>query len=156
MSCKHAQHVQAFYDAQLPAALHEQVDDHIRSCRECAELLAELRQMSQLIAAAPMADMPPALMKRLEQSWWASRDRGVLHLAEWLTGAAACVLFGALVFWHGDDAINRPAAQTASLQAIAVMPPGEMRDEPSSSSPELVLAEWMANDLSQTGGAAQP
>ena len=156
MSCEQAQHVQAFYDGQLPDSLREQVDDHIRSCGECAGLLAELREMSQLIAAAPLVDMPPTLMKRLEQSFWASRDRGVLHLAEWLTAAAACVLFGALVFWHGNDASNRSGAQTASLQAIAVMPPGEVRDEPSSSSPELVLAEWMANDLSPSGGAAQP
>jgi anti-sigma factor RsiW len=154
MSCEHAQHVQAFYDAQLPAAMHEQVDNHIRSCGECAELLAELRQMSQLIAAAPMAEMPPALMKRLEQAWWASRDRGVLHLAEWLTAAAACVLIGALIFLHPNQ--SAAPAQAASLQAIAVMPPGEARDEPSSSSPELVLAEWMANDLSSDAGAAQP
>src|SRR5207247_3305931 len=118
---------------------------HVRDCRDCAELLAELRQMSQLLAAAPPADMPAQAMNRLEQSFWANRDRGVLRLAEWMTGMAAAVLVGAAILWHAPA--PTPTSST-NLQAAALMPPAETRDDASASSDVVVLAEWMANDLS--------
>jgi hypothetical protein len=60
--------------------------------------LADLRSVSQMVASAPMVEMPPQAMKRMQQAWWAAQDRGVLRVASWLTAAAAAVIFAAVMF----------------------------------------------------------
>ena len=157
MSCDNFRQVHAYHDGELPQAERAAVEAHLRGCPDCAALLSDLQQMSHLVAAAPLAEMPQAAMHRLEQSFWAARarDRGVLRLAEWMTGVAAAVLIGAAVFWHGGATTQN--AQHASLQSLALMPPGETRsDDASPSNDVVVLAEWMANDLSPRQGGNNP
>src|SRR5438067_1659082 len=103
MSCENTRQVHAYHDGELTLSERAAVEAHLRDCGECAALLADLKRMSQFVAAAPLAEMPQAAMHRLEQSFWAarSRERGVLRLAEWMTGVAAAVLIGAAVLWHG-------------------------------------------------------
>ncbi len=153
MSCEYAQLVQACHDRQLSSEQAAEVGAHLRECGECRELVAELEHLSRLIATAPLAEIPPAAMQRLEQSYWARRgDRGVLRLAECMTGLAAAVLIGVMMFSRTTQ--PEPPVRTASLETAALMPPPESRDDASSPSDVVVLAEWMANDLSpaQSGG----
>src|SRR5207249_6987023 len=55
MPCDRAAQVQAYYDGRLTAQSRHEFEDHLRSCGECAKLLAELHGLSRLIAAAPRA-----------------------------------------------------------------------------------------------------
>ena len=149
MSCDRNAKVQAWYDGELPEGDRAGVEQHLRECAECAQVVAELRQMSQMLVAAPRVQMGADAKRRLEQAWWANRDRGVLRMAEWLTAAAAAVLVGALMFWSDGDRPVQPPTQVASWEPEAVMPPTEARDELASN--DVTLAEWMANDLSVEG-----
>jgi hypothetical protein len=85
-------------------------------------------------------------MKRLEQAWWSARDRGVLRFAEWLTAAAAAVLIGALLMFGSEDDRGAMAGGHGDALEVAVMPPSTARED--SAGDVVVLAEWMANDLS--------
>ena len=151
MSCERFGQVHAYHDDALAAAERVAIEAHLESCGDCRALLADLRGLSHLIAAAPLTAMSPEAMDRLSKSWRAARDRGLLRITSWLTAAAAAVLVGALLFvpernTNGTQTIaNVTPTDVTAWETAAVMPPLEV-DE---SVPEIVaLATWMANDLS--------
>ena len=158
MSCDRAAQLHAYHDGELSPAERDAVEAHLRNCVDCAELLADLRRVSALVATAPMENLSPIALARLEKSFYAARDRGVLRVASWLTAAAAGVLFGTLLTW--TEPAGEPIATViapSTWQTVAVMPPPDDADDV----PELVLvAQWMANDLSladrSNGGERQP
>src|SRR5437016_3397453 len=125
MSCDNIARVHAFYDDEMSLSQRGEFEAHLQTCGDCRQLLAELRRTSALIASAPLAEMPPAVMARLTNTWHSVREqaseRGVMRIAGWLTAAAAAVLIGALLVWpHPRDEGLRAAAP---WQAAAVMPP---------------------------------
>src|SRR5258705_130467 len=58
MSCEKTAQVHAYYDDELPRQQRGAVEAHLQECADCRALLAELHQVSNLIAAAPLAPMP--------------------------------------------------------------------------------------------------
>jgi anti-sigma factor RsiW len=144
MTCEKAAQIHAYHDGELPPAEREAVEAHLRGCAACGELLEDLRRVSELVAGAPMAGISPIAIARLEKSFYAARDRGVLRVASWLTAAAAAVLL-AVSFWPKSAETNVTASASTTWQTVAVMPPADESDD----LPELVVAaQWMANDLS--------
>ncbi len=124
------------------------MESHLKDCADCLEWLADLRRLSDLVASAPLAAMSPESMARLSAGWRAARDRGLLRITRWLTAAAAGILFGTLLFWpdHPGGAGQNIAASEPVWETVAVMPPPIESDD---SLPDVVvLAQWMANDLS--------
>ena len=151
MPCEQAAQIQAYYDGRLTAQDRGEVEDHLRSCDECAKLLADLRGLSRLIAAAPRAQLSDEAMLRLRHSLKAATDRSVLRISGWLTGAAAVILVGAL--------FTRPAGRTemtpvasASWQMQAITPPVELADSSGGGS-DVVPAQWMTDELGGSGGS---
>ena len=151
MSCERFEQVHAYHDDALAAPERVAIEAHLESCAHCRALLADLRGLSNLIAAAPLTAMSPEAMERLSKSWRAARDRGLLRITSWLTAAAAAVLVGALLFVPERNGTGNPTiansngTDASAWETAAVMPPLEV-DE---SVPEIVaLATWMANDLS--------
>jgi hypothetical protein len=157
MSCDRLALVHAYHDDALAPSARVALEAHLDECADCRELLRDLRGLSNLIAAAPLVSMSPEAMARLSQSWRAARDRGLLRISSWLTGAAAAVLVGALLLWPDRNGGVGPTVATVSAQApawetAAVMPPLESDENV----PEVVtLATWMANDLSYSGGVGE-
>ena len=153
MACERAAQIQAYYDGRLTAQGRGEVDDHLRTCDECAKLLADLRGLSRLIAAAPRAQLSEDALLRLRQSLKAASDRSILRVTGWLTSAAAVILVGALV----TRPANRPenttvaAAPAATWQIQAITPPIELAD--GSSGTDLVPAQWMADELRSPDGS---
>jgi anti-sigma factor RsiW len=153
MSCEKNSQVQALYDGELPLAQRLDVEAHLRQCADCAALLTDLKRMSQFISTAPFAPMPAETRKRVQQAWWAAQsERGVLRVAELMTGLAAAVLIGAMIFWPTTRKQNTTAVVPTNWQTAAVMPPGGADDEPVADVVEL--AQWMASDLSGAGAGA--
>jgi anti-sigma factor RsiW len=148
MSCQRDGQVQAYHDGELPADQREPVEQHLRECVECSELLAELRHLSALVQNAPRPSMSAEAMRRLEQAWWRQRDHGVLRLAEWLTAAAAAVIILNLAIFSNSANKNEGYERDSAMawQAEALTPPAQTRDD--SASDVVAVAEWMANDLS--------
>jgi anti-sigma factor RsiW len=151
--------IHAYHDGELSPAQVAAADAHLRDCAACAELLGELRQVSQLVAAAPMVDMPPAAMKRMQQAWWAAQDRGVLRVASWLTAAAAAVILGAVMFSSpGDRGSDTMTATTNAPQLVALMQQSSsFQQEPDEPQDELLIAtQYIANDLSLAEAQGAP
>src|SRR5436190_14924282 len=150
MSCDQTAQVHAYHDGELPRQQRDAVEAHVKQCADCAALLAELRQMSRLIAAAPMAEISPMALARLqkqtaEAAGHAASDRGVMRVASWLTAVAASILVGAVMFWPH----NRDDGPRGGGVEIAIMPPAaDAHDDGAANSSDLVVAaQWMANDL---------
>ena len=154
MLCDRASQVHAYHDGEMPAEQVRSVEAHLRDCPDCRELLGELRKLSTMVFAAPMADISSATLRRLtDKAWYREQDRGVLRISSWMTGIAAAVLIGATLFWPGSTtgpgntpvATNFPQTSTTTWEVAAVMPPAEPSDEPVSD--VMLTAQWMANDL---------
>ncbi len=152
MNCDRSAQVHAYHDDALAPSARGELEAHLDACPGCRALLADLRSLSNLISAAPLAAMSPETMTRLSNSGRTARDRGVLRITSWLTAAAAAILIGALLLIPDRNAAPNPIVATsttstgeAAWETIAVMPPMEIDENV----PELiVLAQWMANDLS--------
>lgn len=143
MACTRTHQTRQYYDAELPIDQRADFEAHLAACEACRRELDELKAVSSILAEARPAEMPPGLRERLYASGKSVSERGVLRLAGWLTGAAAAVLVGGLLNWHShNDGASMPGATWAT---VAVMPTAEVQTETSS---ELVVAQWMADDLS--------
>ncbi len=138
MACSFMDRVHQYRDNELSLPDRESFEVHLVECCECRQLLNDLRRLSVLISAAPLAESPPHVVRRLHRSWQRTHERGIVRIAGWLTAAAAAVLVGALL-WPAERS-DAPVWQT-----LAVMSPVEVREGANS---EFVLAQWMADDLS--------
>jgi anti-sigma factor RsiW len=150
MICERAHDIHAYHDGELSPAKVAAIEAHLRDCAACAELLAELRQLSQLVAAAPMVDMPPAAMKRMQQAWWAAQDRGVLRVASWLTAAAAAVILAAVMYSSPGDR-GEPMTTANAPQLVALMQQSSPTFQQDADEPQdelLIATQYIANDLS--------
>jgi hypothetical protein len=110
-------------------------------------LLHDLRSITRLIRAAHVPDVPPESIARYYEAWDASRERGLLRISSWLTGAAAALLIGSLILWPRQQAPAPEMAGSSVWEMKAIMPPPPelTLDRPD----ELIeLAQWMADDLS--------
>ena len=161
MICERAHDIHAYHDGELSApAQVAAVEAHLRDCAACAALLADLRELSTRVAAAPMVDITPVAMKRMQQAWWAAQDRGVLRVASWLTAAAAAVILAA-VMWSapgdrgGDNtmtAANGPQLAVLMQQSSPAFQ--QEADEPQDES--LIATQYIANDLTLAEAQLKP
>jgi anti-sigma factor RsiW len=145
MICDRAAQVHAYHDGELASGEIASLESHLVDCADCRELLADLRAVSELIAAAPMADMPADSMRQMKQAWWANQDRGVRRIASWLTAAAAVVML-ATTLWSPATRSGTDSGSVApsSWQTVALTPP-DTQDEPQDDS--INAAQYIANDL---------
>ena len=144
MTCDKVAQVQAYYDDELDAPAKAALEAHLAVCVECNELLAELREMSLMVAQAPLPGMPLSSLGRYYGAWEFSRQRGVMRITGWLTAAAAAILVAGLVMWPNKS--NTTVAKTEPIPLVAMIPPADTSGD---SNTELVqVAQWMATDLS--------
>jgi len=142
MRCDETAQIQAYFDSELSPADQAAMRIHLQSCAACQAELAELKRLSELVAAAPMVEMSDAAFARLQSNFrHVVSDRGVMRIASWLTAAAAAILVGALLFDHPTTV---EVATVNTWQTEAVMPPPE---QPSSTGEMVAVAQWMASDL---------
>ena len=148
MSCEQSTQVHLYHDGELPAGEREALEAHLRTCDACSALLGELRSLSRLVAAAPMAQIQPDAMQRLRDARYVLPDTSVVKIAGWLTAAAAAVLIAGLPMLHREDR-NPPVVQASAsaetLDYVAVTPP---TDAENSRNDLVALAQWMSDDLS--------
>jgi anti-sigma factor RsiW len=140
--CYSTEQLQAFYDGELPVEKRMAIAAHVNECAACREVVAELDRISQLIGNASLSPMPSGMIGRLNDAWDAASDGGVLRIAGWLTAAAAAILVAAVL--HAPGAPPEPASP-AVWPTYAAMSPEQVQD---SNRSEIVLAQWMADDLS--------
>jgi len=159
MSCDRIAQVHAFHDGELTdAQARASLEAHLASCEPCAELLAELRSLTRLLAEVPLpSEADAAPMSRYYGAFHKAqgqRQRGVLRLSGWMTTAAAVVIAVTLLRTPPppQETVGTPTASVASLpiwQQFAVTPPAEQQEgDPSDL---LYAAQYMADDLAVGG-----
>jgi anti-sigma factor RsiW len=145
MDCNTEQ-IHAYHDGELAPGDRAAVEAHLNDCGDCRKLLADLRSVSQMLTTAPMAEMTPLAMKRMQQAWWAAQDRGVRRIASWLSAAAAAVIFAAVMFspqsHRGSDGTG-----SSNWQMVALTPPTSAADDEPQQDEVVDAAQWIANDL---------
>ncbi|WP_428937140.1 anti-sigma factor family protein [Fontivita pretiosa] len=164
MMCDQTSRIHAYHDGELSAEQRVAVESHLADCPQCRALLEELREISRVLATAPMREMPQRAMSRMYGSWHKAiavraaqqRERSVRRLAEWLTAAAAAVLAVAVLHsrTHPSDVLGPSNARNGAsadepIPLVAMLPPAE------EASSEMILAQFMANDLSAAERAAE-
>ncbi len=156
MDCRN-ELIHTYHDGELSPAQVAAVDAHLRECTDCRELLADLRQVSQLVTTAPMVDLPPQAMKRMQQAWWAAQDRGVLRVASWLTAAAAAVILAAVMLSSSGDRGDTVTTANAPQLVALMQQSSSFQQEPDEPQDELLIAtQWIANDLSLAEAQGTP
>ncbi len=101
-------------DGTLDAALQEQVDEHCRGCRACAELLNDLRDIREAAASlerrAPSAEVWRAIESKI-------RPASAWPLPGRLAAAAAIVLMLGTAAWFaaGRQGVDTPDGTASDL-----------------------------------------
>jgi anti-sigma factor RsiW len=146
MSCQLAAQIEAYHDRRLTAQARREVEAHLLECGQCGALLAELQSLSRTIQSAPIAPIPLETLARLRESLHAAAERSILHIAGWLTTAAAVILVGTLLVSPAARSDQRIASVPTSWQVEAVSPPPtELAD--GSMSSDVVPAQWMTDEF---------
>ncbi len=154
MACIQEQDVERYHDAELPPDRAAAFEAHLAACPACRALLSELRGLSSHLAGAGLAAMPADLAERLcaampsarsSQANPASGQWGVVRLSGWLTAAAAAVLLATLVGWPTTQTNDSLASMTWESLAVS---PSLATAETNGDSELIVLAQWMADELS--------
>ena len=62
-------HLSAYLDNELEPVLHEKVNVHVRSCQECAGMLADFKENQRLIAELvhPAPSMKNAVLAKIRE-----------------------------------------------------------------------------------------
>jgi anti-sigma factor RsiW len=148
MNCEHAAQIHAYYDNDLTPAQRAGVESHLAVCAECRALLQDLRDLTQMLAAVPLPEMPPQAVNRMYGSWWAAqqvRDRGVRRLAGALTAAAAAILVIVPTLSPVRTIELNEDRPVAWEDTVAFIPPAGVRDGPNV---DLVrVAQLIASDV---------
>src|SRR6059058_2375341 len=126
MNCERSNQVHQYHDGELPAGERDAFEAHLKSCAECQALLTELRAMSRMFAAAPMAEISDDAMERIRGARYVLPDTGVMKIAGWLTAAAAAILLAALPVWRQEYQTVPPSvAAVDATDAIAMTAPAD-------------------------------
>jgi anti-sigma factor RsiW len=92
MSCSWNSQLSAYHDGELDASHRSDVEQHVATCAECSAYLAELRGLSGLFAAEPVARLSQIGVHRLHRRLQAVTEQGILRLARTMSAVAACVV----------------------------------------------------------------
>jgi putative zinc finger protein len=87
--------VSNYVDGEVNAALRSSMDEHLRTCKRCASVLAGTRNMVQLYGDERMLDVPAGFSRRLEKRLSldaAVKGRGWSSWSAWLVPVAAIAL----------------------------------------------------------------
>jgi len=84
-----------YIDGEVDAALRSTMDEHFRTCKRCASVLAGTRNVVQLYGDERMLEVPAGFSRRLEKRLAkdaAAKGRGWSSWSAWLVPVAALVL----------------------------------------------------------------
>ena len=98
MSCSWNSQLSVYHDGELDASQRSSVEHHVATCAQCSAYLAELRGMSDLFAAEPVARLSQISVHRLHRRLQVVTEQGIIRLARTLSAVAACVVLAGS-FW---------------------------------------------------------
>lgn len=147
--CPQASWLGAYHDGELDARASADVEAHLGACPACAEEMARLVRVSQLLARAARPAPTAAQMARFHEAARDASSAGIRHWAEALTALAAAVLitFSAWL-WRMPSAAASGGYPSSTWEVTALRGPSEQA--PATDEDQLV--EWQLQNLSSEGG----
>lgn len=102
-------HLSAYFDNELSPVLRRKVEDHLRTCEECSEMLADFKENQQQIAALvhPAPSMKQTVLAKIQAAEASSRHTMLDIFRRWVfrpftVGATAfstvCFIFAFIYF----------------------------------------------------------
>ena len=141
----------AYHDGELSPAERAAVEAHLRDCPACAAELAAMRGMSGAFAnAAPPEPSGEQLLELARSVRAVSSDaRMLLRLFRASAVAAAVLLACALAAGAYLSSRTKAAAHEAMVLDHVAMPspPVALSAGPAGADQQLLLAQWIADDL---------
>jgi anti-sigma factor RsiW len=141
MICSQRHNINRYHDGELPSAERAAVEMHLAGCEACRRSLDQLRSLSTLISRAERPLVGPTALERWSRHG-RTGERAVLRVAGWMTATAAAVMIAALLTWPASRA-GEASTAAASLDSTVLA----VADASEDAGSDVVLAEWMANDL---------
>jgi anti-sigma factor RsiW len=149
MDCGFDEQLEAYHDGELSAAQASALEAHLPTCPTCSQRLAELAQMSNLFAAAPIPHLSQISLHRLHHKVADEMDRGLVRLAWTLSAVAAVIMVVASAWLMRIE--NTPAAAPI-ITAQAAPPwagvPASVEIEVVSREAATPVATWYLADAS--------
>ena len=141
-----------FHDGELSAAESELLKLHLRDCADCRLALSQYRRLSAAFDLAEGPALSPTAMARISRdATSAERMRLVLNIARPFAAAAALILAVGVPMLLVSPDVSASPAHTAAPEAVwesALVGGSASRDsDPSHSSPQTQITEFIANDL---------
>ena len=102
--------IEAYHDGELSAADAAAVERHLPDCPACTQQLAQLREMSALLAGEPPAEILPIELARIHRRLERLYDRSFLRFCAAMSAVAASVLIISSV-WLFDGTRATPIVQ---------------------------------------------
>ncbi|HWE04590.1 MAG TPA: zf-HC2 domain-containing protein [Tepidisphaeraceae bacterium] len=158
--CPFEARLSAFYDDELDAGTSGRLKAHLADCPSCSASLQSLRQVSRLIASAPVRSISLVGMARLHAAAdAAARQRTVFPMAKALLAVAASALIVGsawLVEIPGQTASPKESADVHSFDALdslatggrLAMPHGIAQETDVAQGPEP-LSQWMIDNFAR-------
>jgi len=115
VSCEEVwREVSNYVDGELDAGLRSLMDEHLRTCKRCASVLAGARNVVQLYGDERMLEVPAGFSRRLEKrlekrltqdaavkgSRWSSWSAWLVPVAAMALIAGSLLLTNSLTHWH--------------------------------------------------------
>ncbi len=140
--CPSDQQLQAYFDRELSADARAEVEAHVKACAACQEQLRQLQAMSAMFAAMESPRLSQMSRARLHKQLGEVMDRGLVRLAWSLSGIAAAVLVGGLVWLQTSVApVQAAAPQAAPPWVDAMVSSHPLTRDVSSPAAEYYLAD---------------
>jgi hypothetical protein len=79
-------HLSAYLDNELAPAIHKKVDDHLRDCQECVDMLADFKENQQRIAELvhPTPSMKNAVLAKIRETETAPQEKFLSIFRRWV------------------------------------------------------------------------
>lgn len=92
LDCSYISKIEAYHDGELSAGESAAFERHLSTCPVCATELAQLRDMSGLLAAERPHDILPIELARIHRRLDQLRDRSFLRFCGAMSAVAASIL----------------------------------------------------------------
>jgi anti-sigma factor RsiW len=149
-NCGQVHKIAAYHDGELPPEERVRLEEHLGTCADCSRELEGLRGLSRLLCAARAPQMARPALERLHRRVSRAPEGVIVRMAEALAAAAATVLVACSMWmWQASSDAGGYGEPLPDWERVAL---GGQVDAASAADPQVRLAQWIVEDLSQEDG----
>jgi anti-sigma factor RsiW len=150
--CEYTAKLSAYHDGELPDHERRAVEAHVAGCPECSRELSGLRELSLVLSAAPVPEVPHDLSGRLRAGLRSSGEVEIIRICRVASMAAAALLVVCAVsLWGSEPSAPAQVQAPATWEVAAVTLNTDLAQADTDWSE--TFAQWVVADLSRENGS---